>query len=198
MIVLLGLALVLAGCGSGTRTPDPTMTGFVHGTPVHESVELPNVVLRDTADQAYRLSATPTAPIVVLVFGYAHCDERCSTAPRVLAAALAHMSSADRARVTALFITVDPQRDSPRALGKWLDEHAPGLIGLTGDPGTIDHVAARVGVPISGKQHRDDGYVVGHGTQITAFGPDRFAAVVWDQDLAPEQLAADLRILVAG
>lgn len=199
MFLLFGLALVvLTGCGSDTRTPDAPTTGFLHGTPVREAVELPNVVLRDTTNQAYRLSATPSSPVVVLVFGYSHCGDRCSSAPAALSTALQQLSGPERSHVTAIFITVDPHRDEPRVLGDWLAEHTPGLIGLTGDTGSIERVAARVGVPISGKQHQEDGYAVGHGTQLIAFGPDRYATVTWEQDIMPDELATDLRTLVAG
>lgn len=199
VLLLFGLALVvLTGCGSDTRTPDASTTGYLHGTPVRDAVELPNVVLRDTSDQAYRLSATPSAPFVVLVFGYSHCGDRCSVAPAVLSDALAELSAAERSRVTAIFITVDPHRDDPEVLGDWLAQHTPSLVGLTGEPSSIERVAARVGVPISGRQHHQDGYAVGHGTQIIAFGPTRHAAVTWEQDITPDQLATDLRTLVAG
>lgn len=197
--IVVGLALVvLAGCGPAPQTPTTeARPAELHGTEVTEPFELPDVLLTDTAGHAYRLASTPTSPIVVLVFGYTQCAPRCSAAPELLADALGRLPEEYRQRITAVLITVDPIRDTPKTLRDWLAQHAPGVIGLTGDRSAIDNVAERVGVPISGKQHNEqDGYFVGHGTQLIAFGPDRSAIVSWEQDATADDLATDLQLLV--
>lgn len=198
--MMMGLALVLlAGCGSAAQTPAAEQRVDLHGTEVTEPYELPDTLFTDSAGHAYRLASTPTSPIVVLVFGYSHCEPRCSSAPATLAEALELLPEALRQRVTGILITVDPVRDTPAILQDWLARTAPGVIGLTGDRSDVQHVAERVGVAISGKQRNgQDGYFVGHGTQLIAFGPDRSAIVYWQQDDSAADIAADLDNLVRG
>ncbi|MGJ3509790.1 SCO family protein [Enemella sp. A6] len=197
--IVVGLALVfLAGCGSAAQTPDAAEAADLHGTEITEPYDLPDAVLTDTSGHRYRLASTPTSPIVVIVFGYSHCEPRCSETPGKLSEALAMLPRDLRQRITAILITVDPERDTAASLKEWLARDAPGVIGLTGERPDVEHVAERVGVAISGKQRNgQDGYFVGHGTQLIAFGPDRTAIAYWQQDLSAADIAADLQVLAS-
>lgn len=79
------------------------------------------------------------APFLVF-FGFTHCPEVCPTTLFEVSEILRNLGP-DAARVRALFITVDPERDTPAALKDYLSSFDPHMLGLTGDPAAIAAVA---------------------------------------------------------
>jgi protein SCO1 len=76
----------------------------------------------------------------LVFFGFTHCPEICPTTLFEISEILRNLApDADRAR--ALFITVDPERDTPKALKDYLSSFDPHLLGLTGDADAIAAVA---------------------------------------------------------
>ena len=96
----------------------------------------------------------------LVFFGFTHCPDVCPTTlfeVSEILRALGH--DADRAR--ALFITVDPERDTPAAMKDYLSSFDPHLTGLTGDPAEIAAVAKAYRVYFK-KVPLDEGYTMDH------------------------------------
>jgi protein SCO1/2 len=94
---------------------------------------------------AFTLTATDAKPVrdtdfrgrPMLVFmGYTHCPDICPQTVFAMGKALALLGP-DAKRVAALFITLDPTRDTPAVLAAWLAHFPPGVIGLTGSDAAI-------------------------------------------------------------
>ncbi len=100
---------------------------------------------------------------LVLFFGYTHCPDVCPTTLSDLAAALKLMKSEDAARVQVLFVTVDPERDTPDILRAYVPYFQPSFLGLYGTPQQVAEAAKEFKVVYS--KHVEPGatgYLVDH------------------------------------
>ena len=96
----------------------------------------------------------------LVFFGFTHCPDVCPTTLFEVSEILRALGpDADRTR--ALFITVDPERDTPAAMKDYLSSFDPHLSGLTGDPADIAAVAKAYRVYFK-KVALDDGYTMDH------------------------------------
>lgn len=116
----------------------------------------------------------------LIYFGYTRCPDVCPTTLHGMAEALRGLGP-DADRVRAVFITVDPARDTPAALRDYLDAIDPGLVGLTGTPEQV--AAAERAFRITSEVHHagaaPDSYVVDHSAVLFLIGPDgRFVAPI--------------------
>ena len=101
-----------------------------------------------------------------------------------------------KSKVRLVCVTTDPARDTPGVLKTYLDRIDPNFVGLTGDLATIVSVAQSVKVAIEdGEKLPSGGYEVVHGTQVTGFGKDYGAAVVWMYPTAVGDLRVDFETL---
>lgn len=131
---LLLLLLALAGCGK---------EGGEGSTPQYKGTDITGadfgrqLNLTDHNGRAVTL-ASFKGKYVVLFFGYTHCPDVCPTTLSDLASALKLMSPEDAARVQVLFVSVDPERDTPETLRAYVPYFHPGFLGLYG---TAEQVA---------------------------------------------------------
>ncbi len=99
----------------------------------------------------------------LLYFGFTHCRVVC---PRALARLTAALELADVAPddLQPLFVSIDPERDTPAVLKSWLEAHYPRFLGLTGPREAIEAVRAAYKVFASRKADPDDpdGYAMAH------------------------------------
>lgn len=132
VFVALGLAVALSACN---KEPPPFRNTALDGVKWGKDFEL-------TAHTGQRLrTADYRGKLLVLFFGYTHCPDIC--APTLVK--LAQLSKAlgeDARRVQVLFISVDPQHDTPPQLKKFLAGFDPAFIGLTGTAEELGAVAA--------------------------------------------------------
>jgi len=132
--------------------------------------------------------------VVLVFFGFTHCPDICSPTLARLAAAMGELGER-RDQVRVLFVTVDPERDTPAQMGEFLARFGPGFVGLTGTAAQLQAVAAqfRVGA-VSGP----DG-AIAHSGAVFALDREARMRLMFREDLRPAQIAADLgRLLDAG
>jgi protein SCO1/2 len=153
--LLLSIFLAAAGlaaCGSVS----------FRGTALEQPVAVPDFTLTDQHSQPFRLS-DQRGYVVLLFFGYTACPDVC---PTTLATwRNVHDDLGSRAqRVRFVFVTVDPERDTPERLGIHLNAFDPDFVGLTGTQEQLQAVYDIFGVyvekqPVSGSAV---GYLVSH------------------------------------
>lgn len=140
----------------------------------------PAVVLDDTTGRPYHLIQATRGKVVLVYFGYTHCPDICPTMMADVAQALRESSAAVRADVDVVFITVDPVRDTPRVIRRWLDNFNPAFVGLRGSIGRVIAIQRAMGVPVSKvAPHSKHGYTVAHSAELLAFTPDHEAHVLY-------------------
>jgi protein SCO1 len=125
----------------------------------------------------------------LVFFGFTYCPDYCPTTLQMLDATKAALG--DRAdEVQIVFITVDPERDTPQALKDYLssDGFPEGVIGLTGTPARI-RAAADAYRAVYEKVGEGAAYAMNHSLTIYLMGPDgRFRSPL-GHDLGPERSA---------
>lgn len=143
----------------------------------------PDFTLTDQHGLAFTLSAQRGHP-VVLFFGYTHCPDACPTTLAHLAKAVTSPSVPADVRVA--FITVDPYRDSPAVLKRYVALFNPSFRGLTGSLATLNPIYSayhswRQAVPV---RHGPDNYSMAHGTTIYYIGRSGALNGIghWDDD----------------
>ena len=133
----------------------------------------------------------------LVFFGFTYCPDFCPTTLQALEATRQRLG--DRAKdVQIVFISVDPERDTPRALKDYLstDGFPEGVIGLTGAPAQIRAAADRYKAFYS-KSGEGEDYTMNHSLTVYLMGPDgKFRSSV-AQDLGPEKSAALIEQVMA-
>jgi protein SCO1/2 len=109
---------------------------------------------------------------MLVFFGFTYCPDICPTELQVMTAAL-DMMGADGDRIQPVFITVDPERDTPEVMKSYVENFGPRLVGLTGSLEEITAVAKayRVYFAKAAKTGTDD-YLMDHSSIIYLMGPD--------------------------
>lgn len=139
--------------------------------------------------------------IVALVFGYAHCPDVCPTHLLTYAQALAQLSPEESAQVQLLFVSIDPIRDRPELLARYVPAFHPDFVGLTSADGSeagVRAVMERYGATAAKQPPNPNGfYTVDHSS--ATFLLDRQGRVVVMEPFGQTavQLAQDLRILLS-
>jgi protein SCO1 len=147
---------------------------------------------REVTDREFR------GKYMLVYFGYTFCPDVCPTTLNEVTEALEHLG-AKADRVQAIFITVDPRRDTPAVVKQYAAAFTPRLIGLTGTDEQIAKVAQEYRVYYA--EHRTgsgpNDYTMDHSSVLYLMGPDgRFIAPIRaDEDAA--QIATDLGRLVS-
>ncbi|MET0241689.1 MAG: SCO family protein [Sphingobium sp.] len=110
----------------------------------------------------------------LVYFGYTYCPDVCPVDLQKLIAGLRRFEKMDAARaakVQPIFITVDPERDTPAVIKTWVSAFHPRLVGLTGPVDAIEKVKKDFAV-VSGKEGTGKDYLVSHTRTPYLFGPD--------------------------
>ena len=113
---------------------------------------------------------------VLIYFGYSYCPDACPTDLQVMAQGLKRFASQDPARaakVLPVFVTVDPARDTPAVLHRYVTAFHPRMIGLTGPAATIEAVKKEYGIYAQAEPPSPGGgYLVSHSRTDYLFSPD--------------------------
>jgi cytochrome oxidase Cu insertion factor (SCO1/SenC/PrrC family) len=128
----------------------------------------------------------------LVYFGYTFCPDVCPTTLAVMAAALDKMG-VDQNRVVPVFITVDPERDTPAALKKYMAAFGPRFVGLTGTPQQIAQVEKEFRVYAKKQPLTDGNYGMDHSSVMYLMAPDGKLVSFYDEAITPEDLAKDLK-----
>jgi len=112
--------------------------------------------------------------VVAIYFGYTRCPDVCITSLSKLAAALKGMSLQERERIQPIFISVDPERDTPAIAQQYASFFYPDAIGLSGTPEEIAEIARRYLVIYEKVELEGSAmaYSVDHSSVIYVVGPD--------------------------
>jgi protein SCO1/2 len=195
--VLAGCLLAACGAtGNGTLSVDQEGASLLGGVLRPANLE-PALTLTDTAGAAYDVKARNTGKVTLVYFGYTHCPDVCPTTMADIAQALRESSAAVRRRVTVIFVTVDPHRDSLPVLRRWLDNFNPSFVGLRGSLPAVIAAQRAAHLPVS--QVAKNGKTVEHSAEVLAYTPDQKAHVIYFEGPSTiSDLKHDLPILVTG
>ena len=183
LMSLLILAAPLAACG---KAEEPPLAGAAIGGPFSLVDQNGRAVSDKDFAGKYR----------IVYFGYTHCPDVCPTDLATISQALSSFEKKDpsrAAKVQPIFVTVDPERDTPAAMKEYLRAFHPRLIGLTGTPAQIADAAKKFVV----YSHKGDvqpggGYAMDHSRQIVLQDPDGKPLALLADDQGPQAMTAEL------
>jgi protein SCO1/2 len=135
--------------------------------------------------------------LVVLNFGFTHCPDICPTTLADIAAAIKSLGP-DGARVQVLFVTVDPERDTPELLAKYVPSFHPDFLGLWGDAAATARAAKEFKIFYEKRAGGAPGaYTVDHSAQSYVLDAEGRLRLIERHERLSQDLAPDLRTLLA-
>ena len=129
---------------------------------------------------------------MLIYFGYSFCPDVCPTTLAVIAQALDRLGQRSH-QVVPIFITIDPERDTPKVLNDYMKAFGPSFVGLTGSATEIKDVEKRYRVYAVKKPLPGGSYGMDHSSVIYLMGPDGKMVSFYDEAVSPDELAKDLR-----
>jgi protein SCO1/2 len=189
--VLAGLAILGAGAfvalelHDNPRGASGTLLGSAIGGPF-KLVDQNGKTVTNTALEGKWL---------LVYFGYTHCPDACPTALNNIALALADLG-AEKNEVRPVFITIDPERDTPQALKDYVAAFDAPILALTGSSAAVGQAANEYRVYYAKHPEAGGDYSMDHTSIIYVMDPKgRFTASFTGED-PPEQIAARLKKLL--
>ncbi len=135
--------------------------------------------------------------LLLITFGYTYCPDVCPTTLLKVADTLDLLGD-QAAHVQPLFVTVDPERDTPEVLAAYVAAFHPRLVGLTGSAEQIKRIAGDYRVYYEKVGSGDSDYFMDHSAFIYLAGAKGRPLAYFPHDLAPEDLAAEVRRFLDG
>jgi protein SCO1/2 len=183
-LLALLIALCLGACSSSPSSPPPLEGASMGGPFTLTDQNGRRVSDRDFAGK-YRL----------IYFGYTFCPDVCPIDMQVIGAGLRRFEAEDAgraARVQPIFISVDPARDTPAVLRRFVAAFHPRLIGLTGSEAEIAQVAREYRIYYARGEASPGGYMVNHTRMAVLYGPEGQPLAIIPTDRGPDGVATEL------
>lgn len=188
--LLLGLvlALVVAGCGGDVASTE------LQGAVVESATPKPSFVLTDTAGEPYDFVERTEGKLTLLYFGYLNCPDICPVHMAQIAEVFDQLPAVARDAVV-VFVSVDPDRDSPEEIRTYLDNFDSRFVGLTGTMAELESAQTAAGIPLARYVGEGETYTVDHAGWVIAYAPDGLNHSVYPFGTRQSQWTNDLQIL---
>jgi protein SCO1/2 len=183
--ILLAVA-VGAGIALVERAAEPPV--LTAGTALPEPRELPAFELVDQAGRTFDVERLE-GRWSLLFTGFTHCPDVCPTTVALMADLNRRVARQD---VQFVFVSVDPERDTPEAVARYLAHFDPALLGATGARAEMERLTAGLGLGQVRNPGAGDEYTVDHSTAFVLIDPDARLAGYFPAPHDRDALAADL------
>ncbi|MFH9245819.1 SCO family protein [Streptomyces lydicus] len=168
-------ALSLTACEGDADKPAAVVSGGTTAKPIvtlDNPMEKPDLTLTDADGKKYDLLEKTKGHPTLIYFGYTNCPDVCPLTMANIAVAVKQLPQAEQKDLRVVFVTSDPERDTPPALKKWLAGINKDFVGLTGRFDTIQAGARSVNIGIEKPVKKKNGDVVStHGAQVLLSSP---------------------------
>lgn len=187
-LLLLTLALLLAGCDTQPQFGNTDISAAGYAT---------DFALTDHNGKP-RTMADFRGKAVVIFFGYTQCPDVCPTTMTGMAEAMKLLGE-DASKVQVLFVTVNPERDTPQLLAQYVPVFNPSFLGLYADAQTIARTAQEFRIFYKKQPgSTPTTYTVDHTAGSYVYDPQGRLRLYVKHGEKPEVIAKDLRLLIAG
>ncbi|MCS3731237.1 SCO family protein [Bradyrhizobium betae] len=176
--LIVGLLLVFWAMGGVSKVAQPAAIGG--------PFQLTDQHGKAVTDK--NLKGKPT----LIFFGYTHCPDVCPTSLFEISEVLRAMGK-DADKVNAVFISVDPERDTPATMKDYLSSFDPHLEGLSGDPDAIANVVKSYRVYAKKVPTKDGDYTMDHTALIYLMDRDGRFVSPFNLKRTPEEAATELK-----
>jgi len=186
---MLLVLVALGACGGNVAS------GELQGAVVDAPRPKPSFTLTDTAGEPYRFAAETEDKLTLLYFGYLNCPDICPVHLAQIAEVFDRLPDVAR-DAAVVFVSVDPERDSPEEIRRFLDNFDSRFVGLTGTPSELDEAQRAAGVTPAVVEGEGDEYTVDHAGWVIAYSPDGQYRVNYPFGTRQSEWTNDLQILV--
>jgi protein SCO1/2 len=196
--------ILFVGLGSLLLVALVTLGAFLFGKPqsfrgttyVEPYPQASEIALTRADGTSFQLSKM-RGEIVLLFFGYTSCPDICPTTLAELNQALEKLDQDDADRVQVVFITVDPERDTPERTQVYVNNFNPEFIGLSGDESELIKVWDDYGV----FREIDEGssaagYLVNHTARVSLIDGNGNIRISFPFDMGVEDIVHDLKLVL--
>ena len=185
------LGLLLAGCSPDQAATSATAEPPLAGARMGGAFNLTDQDGRAVTDRSF------PGKWRVMYFGYTFCPDVCPVDAQKIGAGLRAFEARDAvagAKVVPVFVTVDPERDTPVVLKQFVANFHPRMVGLTGNPQAIAAVAKAYGTYYHKGEPTPDGggYMMDHSRQAVLFDPQGRPIAILPLEKEPADIAAEL------
>lgn len=206
MVVVSLLGTACGGGNSGSNAivqqvggPPETAANYPGALLFPRDYPKPDITLTDTSDQPYDIATATKGQLTLVYFGYTHCPDLCPLNMFTAANAIGLLPAKDRQRVHVVFVTTDPDRDTPAVIRTWLDHFDDSFIGLTGTISQIRQAEELTGLPLSFAEHVSGpggSYAVVHAGYVLVYTKDNRAHLEFPAEISVTQESRDLESLL--
>jgi protein SCO1/2 len=188
IIAIFTLTGALLGCGTNRDWNATDISGL-----------MPDLQFNLINDNGREVSeADYPGKVNVLYFGYTFCPDVCPTTLARIRLAIQQLADQQKAQVNVLFISVDPERDTPAHLKAYISSFGPEFSGLTGSQQQLKKMVRNYRVTYGyGKPDEDGNYDVSHSSAIFIFDKKGAARLLARDSVESEKLAADIAQLLS-
>jgi protein SCO1/2 len=179
----------LAGAWLSARTGEPTALQF--GTRIDPPQPLPSTVLTGQDGSDFD-RAKLHGRWSLMFFGFTHCPGICPMTLMTLAQTkkqLGGLASDEQPQI--VFVSVDPERDTPDLVARYMSQFDPSFTGVTGSVAAIDEFTAGLGIAHKKIGAATDDYMVDHTAAIMMIDPQGRRVAVFSPPFTAEHLATD-------
>ena len=185
---LLGVAALLAGCDSSPKAPAFQLTDIT-GAQFARDFQLID------HNGKPRTIADFKGKVVAIFFGYTRCPDACPTTMGELALVMKELGK-DAERLQVLFITVDPERDTPEVLSRYVPAFHPSFLGLYGDAEATARTAKEFRIVYQKQPIKDGGYSVDHSAGSYLYDTSGRVRLFAQYGQGAQPLLHDIRLLL--
>ncbi|MCC7125698.1 MAG: SCO family protein [Acidobacteria bacterium] len=191
LIAVALLSLVGACAPSGRAPAEDTTTEELPVLPIGGDVELTN-----QDGQPFSLSSL-RGNVVLIFFGYTMCPDACPTTLSKLSTAYSRLTDEERSRVKAVYISIDPERDTPQVMKDHLSYFGVDAVGLTGTVEQVSDVARRFGAHFEKSQEKTAaGYLMSHTVSIFGLDAKGQTRLLIDYEASVDLVVRNIRQLL--
>lgn len=190
VVVIVVTVVVLATVGGGFFAPsnDAKQTTIVGKASIGGPFNLVDGSGKPVSDADFR------GKYMIIYFGYTYCPDVCPTSLGEIASALDMLSPAQLEKVVPIFISIDPERDTPEVIGEYVTHFHDRIIGLTGSLDAVKSVAKSYKVYFSkGEVDSYGDYPVDHTSYTYVVGPDGKFVTAYRHATPAQDMAKSLK-----
>ena len=185
-IIAFGLLAIVAIAVAVTYIFNRPKTSF-RGSVIDPPLPAPDFTLTNQAGETGSLSSYQ-GKFVLLFFGFTHCTDECPATMALLHLVREQLAkNADKIQV--VFVTTDPANDKPAAVNEFVNRFDPTFVGFTGEKTTLEKIWNDYGVTVL-----DGGET--HSTIVYLINPQGDIQLTYPSNTSPDDIAADLNILL--
>lgn len=207
-VILIGLLVAFYDIRNEQRAEPSGRSGVIDSAPAPSSLPGSVVQRRDEQPPLHFVNhrGEPMSDhelrgrFSLVFFGYTHCPDVCPGNLATITRALDVLGE-DAAAVQPVFISFDPERDTPKRLAEYVSHFHPRMLGLTGSPEQIAAATRAYGVyyDLEGEAANDgSAREIHHSSNTYLIGPDGNARAIFRHNTPPDEMAADIRAQLAA